>query len=183
MEHGFIGSEHLLWALASDRGAAGRALRRSGLDQKLVEEYLHQYDFDAKAEGSFQAVQISEEAEQVLHLAERRAHDQGHHQVEPEDLLQAILDAGDCAASQLIVSLKADPDEIRRDLGSGQQPPDACEKCISGRCGDRRKCAGRAGTEILRTVEITQGSRPAGSPEEDVQTEEEEVSALGKIRY
>ena len=71
MEHGFIGSEHLLWALASDRGAAGRALRRSGLDQKLLEEYLHQYDFDAKAEGSYQAVQISEEAEQVLHLAKQ----------------------------------------------------------------------------------------------------------------
>ena len=60
MEHGFIGSEHLLWALTSDRGAAGSALRRSGLDRKLVEEYLHQYDFDAKAGGSFQAVQISE---------------------------------------------------------------------------------------------------------------------------
>ena len=28
MEHGFIGSEHLLWALASDRGAAGRAQGR-----------------------------------------------------------------------------------------------------------------------------------------------------------
>ena len=101
MEHGFIGSEHLLWALTSDRGAAGSALRRSGLDRKLVEEYLHQYDFDAKAGGSFQAVQISEEAEQVLHISERRAKARGHHQVEPEDLLTGILDAGDCAASQL----------------------------------------------------------------------------------
>ena len=82
MQHGFIGSEHLLWALAADRGPAGRALRRSGLDQKLLEEYLHQYDFDAKAEGSFQAVQVSEEAEQVLHLAEGRSHDRGHRQVE-----------------------------------------------------------------------------------------------------
>ena len=36
MEHGFIGSEHLLWALTQDRGAAGRALRRSGLDQRQL---------------------------------------------------------------------------------------------------------------------------------------------------
>ena len=122
MQHGFIGSEHLLWALAADRGPAGRALRRSGLDQKLLEEYLHQYDFDAKTEGSFQAVQVSEEAEQVLHLAERRSHDRGHRQVEPEDLLRAILDAGDCAAYQLITSLEADPEDIRRDLGNGQAP-------------------------------------------------------------
>ena len=118
----FIGSEHLLWALAQDSGAAGRALRRSGLDWKLIEEYLHQYDFDAKAGGSFHAVQISEEAEQVLHLAENRAKSQGHSKVEPEDLLKGILDAGDCAAAQLIISLKADPEEIRKDLAH-EQPP------------------------------------------------------------
>lgn len=122
MEHGFIGSEHLLWALTQDRGAAGRALRRSGLDQKLVEEYLHQYDFDAKAGGSFQAVQISDEAEQVLHLGEASARNLGHSHVEPEDLLEGILNAGDCAASQLLLSLKADPEEIRRDLNNGQAP-------------------------------------------------------------
>ena len=122
MEHGFIGSEHLLWGLTSDRGPAGKTLRRSGLDQKLVEEYLHQYDFDAKAGGNFQAVQISEEAEQVLHIAARRAKSRGSQQTEPEDLLRAILDVGDCAASQLISSLDADPEEIRRELGSGQEP-------------------------------------------------------------
>src|SRR5699024_2997188 len=44
MGHGFIGSEHLLWALSQDQGAAGRALRRNGLDKNLIEEYLRQYD-------------------------------------------------------------------------------------------------------------------------------------------
>lgn len=181
MEHGFIGSEHLLWALASDRGAAGRALRRSGLDQKLVEEYLHQYDFDAKAEGSFQAVQISEEAEQVLHLAERRAHAHGHQQVEPEDLLQAILDAGDCAASQLIVSLKADPDEIRRDLGSGQQPPMLVRNASPGDAVTGENVPAEPAGDTAYSGNATQGSRPAGSQEEDVQTEDEEESALEKF--
>ena len=122
MEHGFIGTEHLLWALTQDRGAAGTALRRSGVDAKLVEEYLQQYDYDAKAGGRYQAVQISEEAEQILHLAETRAKKHGHSQVEPEDLLQGILEAGDCAAVQLLVSLKADPEEILKDMGNGEAP-------------------------------------------------------------
>ncbi len=122
MEHGFIGTEHLLWALTQDRGAAGTALRRSGVDAKLVEEYLQQYDFDAKAGGRYQAVQISEEAEQILHLAETRAKKHGNSQVEPEDLLQGILEAGDCAAVQLLVSLKADPEEILKDMGNGEAP-------------------------------------------------------------
>lgn len=180
MEHGFIGSEHLLWALASDRGAAGRALRRSGLDQKLLEEYLHQYDFDAKAEGSYQAVQISEEAEQVLHLAERRAHNHGHHQVEPEDLLQAILDAGDCAAFQLIVSLKADPDEIRKDLGSSQQPPMLVRNASPGDVVTGESVPGKTTGEAAYGGNAPQG-RMTGDQEEDAPTEEEEVSALEKF--
>ena len=121
MEHGFIGTEHLLWALTQDQGAAGTALRRIGLDAKLAEEYLHQYDFDAKAEGSYHAVQISQEAEQILHLAETRAKKHGHSKVEPEDLLQGILEAGDCAAVQMLISLKADPEEYLRFIREEEQ--------------------------------------------------------------
>ena len=32
MGHGFLGSEHLLWALAKEGGFAGRALENCGLD-------------------------------------------------------------------------------------------------------------------------------------------------------
>lgn len=175
MEHGFIGSEHLLWALAFDSGAAGRALRRSGLDQKLIEEYLHQYDFDAKAGGSFQAVQISEESEQVLHIAGRRAKARGHRQTEPEDLLSAILDAGDCAAYQLIVSLKADPEEIRRDLDHPGTPAIA-----------RNVSPGDAVTEhpVQKQSISGNGSAQETASEEYMQEEageEENVSALEKF--
>ena len=180
MQHGFIGSEHLLWALAADRGHAGRALRRSGLDQKLLEEYLHQYDFDAKAEGSFQAVQVSEEAEQVLHLAEGRSHDRGHRQVEPEDLLRAILDAGDCAASQLITSLEADPEDIRRDLGNGQAPV-LVRNAFPGDAVTGEVMPGETAGETVYGGNTPKGSRTAGGGQEDVQTEEEEVSALEKF--
>lgn len=122
MGHGFIGSEHFLWALAQDQGSAGRALRKNGLDKNLIEEYLHQYDLDAKAGGNYRAVQISEEAEQVIHLAERRAESRGREKLEPEDLLRGILDVGECAACQLLHSLETDPEEIRRDLGDRTVP-------------------------------------------------------------
>ena len=175
MEHGFIGSEHLLWALAFDSGAAGRALTRSGLVQKLIEEYVHKYDFDAKAGGSFQAVQISEEAEQVLHIAGRRAKARGHRQTEPEDLLSAILDAGDCAAYQLIVSLKADPEEIRRDLDHPGTPAIA-----------RNVSPGDAVTEhpVQKQSISGNGSAQETASEEYMQEEageEENVSALEKF--
>lgn len=127
MRHGFIGSEHLLWGLAQDAGTAGRVLRRNGLDPNLIEEYLHQYDLDARAAGEFRAVQISQEAEQVLHLAESRAKAQGRQNVEPEDILRGILDAGECAASQMMLSLDADPEELRGELGGSNAPVPAAE--------------------------------------------------------
>ncbi len=116
MKHGFIGSEHLLWALSQDEGTAGKVLRRNGLDKDLIEDYLHQYDLDARAAGDFRAVQISEEAEQILHLAESRAKSRERSNIEPEDVLRAIIDAGECAASQMILSLDGDLGEIRRGL-------------------------------------------------------------------
>lgn len=153
MGHGFIGSEHLLWALSQDTGAAGRALRRNGLDRNLIEEYLRQYDFDANAGGSFHGVQVSGEAEEVLHLAEQRAKAQGHENVEPEDLLRGILDAGECAASQLILSLKADPEEIRIDLGPGNTPviPETADGVSEeGEEQEEEKVLEKFGTDVTR---------------------------------
>ena len=153
MGHGFIGSEHLLWALSQDTGAAGRALRRNGLDRNLIEEYLRQYDFDANAGGSFHGVQVSGEAEEVLHLAEQRAKAQGHENVEPEDLLRGILDAGECAASQLILSLKADPEEIRSDLGPGNTPviPETADGVSEeGEEQEEEKVLEKFGTDVTR---------------------------------
>ena len=106
MGHGFIGSEHFLWALAQDQGSAGRALRKNGLDKNLIEEYLHQYDLDAKAGGNYRAIQISEEAEQVIHLAERRAESRGREKLEPEDLLRGILDG--TISKNTVASIKND---------------------------------------------------------------------------
>lgn len=186
MEHGFIGSEHFLWALAADRGTAGRALRRNGLDQKLIEEYLHQYDFNAKAGGSFQAVQISDEAEQVLHIAERRSKAQGHHQTEPEDLLRAILDAGDCAASQLISSLEMDPEEIRRELGPGQ-PPMLVRNAPQGDVVSGESVAGDVAAAEPTQGETAYSGNPAQAGRadranvEDEQPEDEDVPVLEKF--
>ena len=38
MGHGFIGSEHLLWSISQDQGAAGEAVRRNGPAKTLIEK-------------------------------------------------------------------------------------------------------------------------------------------------
>lgn len=126
MGHRFIGSEHLLWALLQDQGRAGQILRSGGLDQALVEEYLRQYDWDAKADGIYPAVQISQEAEQVIHVSQQLAQNHAR-QMEPEDLLHGILNMGECAACQLMQSLEMNPEELRQALYAPVPPTPASE--------------------------------------------------------
>ena len=63
--HGFLGSEHLLWAMANEKGPAGEILRKHGIDGNLLEEYLRRYDSDAAESGGARATQISQEADPV----------------------------------------------------------------------------------------------------------------------
>ena len=90
--------------------------------QTLVEDYLRQYDWDAKSEGHYTAIQISQEAEEVLHLSEHYVQNRAEQKLEPEDLLHGILNAGECAAAQLMLSLEIDLDDVRRSLDSQELP-------------------------------------------------------------
>lgn len=126
MRHGFIGSEHLLWGLSKGEEAAAKVLRRFGLDDTLIEEYLRQYDKDAAEAGGTQVVQISAEVEKIVDLADEQS--KAHHaaKIEPEHLLMGILLAEKTAAVQLMLSLDVDvdglADELRRELHTLPEP-------------------------------------------------------------
>lgn len=119
--HGFLGSEHLLWALAKEGGRSARLLKKYGLDDKLVEEYICRYDGSAAGIKS-RAVQLSGEADQVLSQAQEVSKARGHEKTEPEDILAGILATGESAAVQLLWSLGVSTEEMKKELpGSGEE--------------------------------------------------------------
>ena len=69
MGHGFLGSEHLLWALTKEDGRVQKILLKHGLDDKLLEEYVRRYDGGVTQVHS-RAIQISGEADEVLYQTE-----------------------------------------------------------------------------------------------------------------
>lgn len=117
MGHGFLGSEHLLWAMANEKGPAGEILRKHGIDGNLLEEYLRRYDSDAAESGGARAIQISQEADQVLHLGEMHGNMKQHEKTEPEDLLWGMSQAQESAAAQILLSLEIRPEKIEEELG------------------------------------------------------------------
>lgn len=116
MGHGFVGSEHLLWALSRDTGHTGEFLRKYGVDDKLVEKYISRYDKSIVEEGRPRAIQISEEADEVLHLSEVHAQTSGREKTEPEDLLWGLIESEESAAAQLLLSLDIDLKEMQKDF-------------------------------------------------------------------
>ena len=114
--HGFVGSEHFLWALSRSGGHTGEFLRKYGVDDKLIEKYISKYDRSIVEEGRPRAIQISEEADEVLHLSEVHANHLGHEKTEPEDLLWGLIETEESAAAQLLLSLDIDLHEIQKDF-------------------------------------------------------------------
>lgn len=117
MEHGFAGSEHILLAVSEEKdSSAAKALLKAGFDDKLIGDLIREYDDDAaKATRGF-IINLSEEAERVLELAEEQADKLHHESTEPEHILLAILLEKNSAANQLLSSGGADPDKIIKDL-------------------------------------------------------------------
>lgn len=117
MEHGFAGSEHILLSISKNKdSSAARSLLQAGFDDKLITDLIRKYDEDAaKASRGF-VINLSEEAERILELADEQAEKLHHEAVEPEHILLAILLEKNCAANQLLVSAGADADRIIKDL-------------------------------------------------------------------
>ncbi len=121
MGHGFVGSEHILAAIAQEEGKAAQALMYFGVDAALIETYLQMYDTDAaNASGGTQVLQLTPEAEHIFTLAERETKRMNAPETEPEHMLLAILRDKECAAARLLLSLDRDPEAIRNRLLEGE---------------------------------------------------------------
>ena len=122
MGHGFLGSEHLLWALTKEDGRVQKILLKHGLDDKLLEEYVRRYDGGVTQVHS-RAIQISGEPDEVLYQTVAAARENDREKAEPSDLLAGILKADQCAAAQLLRSLNVSAEELKNELehetGSG----------------------------------------------------------------
>ncbi|MDO4292971.1 MAG: ATP-dependent Clp protease ATP-binding subunit [Eubacteriales bacterium] len=113
-KRGFVGSEHLLWALARDKGRAGDALRRNGVTDTLIGEYLQ--DCGEEPREDAQVLEVSDEVRQLFSMAREAARQNRHERMEPEDMLEAILDARESAAVQLLAALALPAQSVREAL-------------------------------------------------------------------
>ncbi len=111
MGHSYVGTAHLLLALAATPGAMGTLLRSFGLDQDYARAVtgllLGQGSQDLPLRQGF-----SPGARRVLRQAGKEARAQGQRRVKPEHILLSVLRQQGCAAQQLLALSDLEPNTL-----------------------------------------------------------------------
>ena len=99
--HSYVGSIHILLALAAQEGAAGRLLRRWGVEEQALSA-LCAAACGTGASGTPLPQGLSREARLLLHLSAREARDLGARRVESVHLLLALSRCPLTAAGKML---------------------------------------------------------------------------------
>jgi ATP-dependent Clp protease ATP-binding subunit ClpC len=114
LQHGQIGTEHLLLGLMrEDGGVAGRVLRDLGLDLRRVEELVNKLT-DSGTKSASGTLDLSAGTKKVLELAVDEARRMGHHYIGTEHLLLGLVRQQDGVAIEVLRRLGISPEEVRR---------------------------------------------------------------------
>jgi hypothetical protein len=114
LRHRYLGTEHLLLALASDTGLAGSALKRVAVSPESVREQIHRiiglgHSADAATLG------ITPRTKRVFEAARTEARRLGHRCADTEHLLLAVCES-DGVAQQMLQEAGAEVGDVRDQL-------------------------------------------------------------------
>jgi ATP-dependent Clp protease ATP-binding subunit ClpC len=154
LNHGFIGTEHLLLGLIREGdGIAARALAQLEISLEAVREMVEE-TIGLSATLPVGSPAFTPRAKKVLELSLREAIQLGHNYIGTEHMLLGLVREGEGVAAQVLVSLGADLMHVREtvvrllanDAGPGARWP-----------GEQARVTGRGGWSARSS-----GRRPAG---------------------
>lgn len=116
LDHGYIGTEHLLLGLIREgEGVAARALESLGISLKTVREQVVARVGRGRRPPSGH-IPFTERAKRVLELSLRESGQLGHRYIGTEHILLAIIREGNGVAAQVLTGLGADLDRVRQQV-------------------------------------------------------------------
>jgi Clp amino terminal domain, pathogenicity island component/UvrB/uvrC motif len=116
LDHGYIGTEHLLLGLIHEgEGVAARALESLGISLKTVrEQVVARVGLGQQPPSGH--IPFTKRAKQVLELSLRESRELGHGYIGTEHILLAIVREGNGVAAQVLTGLGASLDRVRQQV-------------------------------------------------------------------
>ncbi len=113
LNHGYIGTEHLLLGILGERGgAAAGALESLGVRLEPARERVAEIVGRGQRAPSGH-IPFTPRAKKVLELSLRESLDLGHETIGPEHILLGLLTEGHGVAVEVLRMLGAEPDRVR----------------------------------------------------------------------
>ena len=131
LNHGYIGTEHLLLGLMREQeGLAARSLRSLGLTADGVWAEVVRF-VGRGAEPSGGQIPFTPQAKKVLELSLRESQSLGHHQIGTEHILLALVREPEGAAARILLRFDADPRTVRDEVTRMLRGPGAAHVRIA----------------------------------------------------
>jgi ATP-dependent Clp protease ATP-binding subunit ClpC len=116
LNHGWIGTEHILLALVHEgEGVAARTLESLGISLDAVRQQVEEIIGQGQQAPSGH-IPFTPRAKKVLELSLREALQLGHNYIGTEHILLGLIREGDGVAAQVLVRLGADLDRVRQQV-------------------------------------------------------------------
>jgi ATP-dependent Clp protease ATP-binding subunit ClpA len=152
LNHGYIGTEHLLLGLVREgEGVAAKALASLGITLEAVQQQVAEI-IGRGLQPPAGHIPFTPRAKKVLELSAREADALGHSYISTEHLLLGLLREGKGVAVQILVKLGADLGAVREQvlqLVHGPAGPDVADR--PGRAGTRARS--RLADEALARID------------------------------
>jgi hypothetical protein len=114
LDHGFIGTEHILLGLIQEAdGIAAQALRELDISLKAAQAKVVE-TVGAQVTSALGSPPFTPRAKKVLELALREALQLGHSYIGTEHLLLGVVREGEGVGAQVLISLGADLSAVRQ---------------------------------------------------------------------
>ena len=116
LDHGYIGTEHLLLGLIHDgEGVAAKALTALGIDRDAVRDGVKTV-IGRGQQPAAGHIPFTPRAKKVLELSLRESTQLGHNYIGTEHILLGLVREGEGVAAQVLVNLGADLNRVRQQV-------------------------------------------------------------------
>jgi len=131
--HGYVGSEHLLLAIAREgSGVGAKTLRDNGLDADLIRLLIEKH-IGRGARGEAPAQGLTPRAKRIIEIALIEANRLGHKYIGTEHLLMGLLREYDSAGAKLIVASGVSLNKLYSDIVNVFRSGDYAQRVAHGR--------------------------------------------------
>ncbi|MBC2582535.1 ATP-dependent Clp protease ATP-binding subunit [Clostridium sp. DJ247] len=124
LQHGYVGTEHILLGVLKEEGIAKRLLNDMGVTAEAVRNLVEEYEGKGDIDLYKNEIPLTPRTKRLLELSLFEARNLSHNYISPEHILLALIREAEGVAFTILNNLGADFDKLRKqlvDTFSGEQ--------------------------------------------------------------